>query len=172
MTNQMRRVIVIGGNGSGKTTFSVALAERLQLPLVHLDRLYWKGNWDHCTSEEFDTLLAQELEQPEWIIDGNFNRTIPVRLEACDTVFYFDFSTIRCLCGVLSRVIRNHGKCRFDMGGNCPDRFDWHFFGDVLRFNRRNRKRYRRMLSECAGKQVVIFRNRRQVNSYLANLKS
>lgn len=167
MTDQMKRIIVIGGNGSGKTTFSVALAERLQLPLVHLDRLYWKGNWEHCTKEEFDALLASELEQPLWIIDGNFNRTIPVRLAACDTVFYFDFSTVRCLFGVLSRIIRNHGKCRTDMGGNCPDRFDWQFLHAVVHFNRRNRKRYRRMLGECEGKQVVIFRNRRQVNRYL-----
>ena len=93
----MKRILIIGNAGSGKTTFAKALANKTQLPLVHLDKLYWRGTWEHTTREEFDAILQNELENGEWIIDGNFNRTIPHRLKYCDTVFYFDLPVITCL---------------------------------------------------------------------------
>ena len=73
----MNRIIVIGGNGSGKSTFSKQLAAVTHLPLVHLDRLLWHGHWQTRTREEFDALLDAELQKDRWIIDGNYNRTIP-----------------------------------------------------------------------------------------------
>ena len=77
----MQRILIIGNAGSGKTTFAKQLSEKLNLPLIHLDRLYWCGNWEHLSRDEFDVILQAELEKPQWIIDGNFNRTIPHRLQ-------------------------------------------------------------------------------------------
>jgi adenylate kinase family enzyme len=170
----MNRILVIGGNGSGKTTFSKQLSAITHLPLVHLDRLLWHGHWQTRTQEEFDTLLQAELEKDCWIIDGNYNRTIPHRLSYCDTVFYFDFSTLRCLWGVTWRVLSNYGKSRDDMGGNCPERFDSSFYKSILGFNRKHRKRYHAILEQVSaqGKTVVIFQNRRQVQRYLLHLKN
>ena len=84
----MERILIIGGNGSGKTTFARSLAEKTRLPLVHLDSLYWKENWESVGREVFDARLEVELNKPRWILDGNMNRTLPHRLEYCDTVFY------------------------------------------------------------------------------------
>ena len=103
----MKRILIIGNAGSGKTTFAKALAKKTQLPLIHLDRLFWCGEWEHLSRDEFDTILQKELEKPEWIIDGNFGRTIPHRLKYCDTVFYFDLPTITCLWSSTVRVIKN-----------------------------------------------------------------
>ena len=103
----MKKVLIIGNAGSGKTTFAKALSERTSLPLVHLDRLYWKDNWEHTTREEFDVLLQRELEESEWILDGNFNRTLPHRLQYCDTVFFFDLPTISCLWGITKRIFQS-----------------------------------------------------------------
>lgn len=169
----MKKVIVIGGNGSGKSTFSKQLATITNLPLVHLDRLLWYGNWQTRAREEFDSLLQAELEKDQWIIDGNYNRTIPLRLSRCDTVFYFDFSTLRCLCGVTWRVLTNLGRVRDDMGGNCRERFSLSFYKSILGFNKAHRKRYYALLEEAEknGKTVVIFRNRRQVKKYLNTIK-
>lgn len=136
----MKRILVIGGNGSGKTTISGKLSAKFGLPLVHLDALYWRDNWTTVSRDEFDRLLQIELEKPEWIIDGNFSRTMEHRFRYADTILYFDFSTLKCICGILKRVIKNHGESRPDMGGNCPERFDWQFMKDVFYFNRRNRK--------------------------------
>ncbi len=168
----MNRVIVIGGNGSGKSTFSKKLAAITHLPVVHLDKLRWYGNWQMREREEFDELLQQELDKEAWIIDGNYNRTIPHRLSCCDTVFYFDFSTFRCLWGVTWRVLTNLGRVRDDMGGNCRERFSLSFYQSILGFNKTHRKCYYALLNDAkkVGKTVVIFRNRRQVKKYLNTL--
>ena len=169
----MTRVMIIGGNGSGKSTFAKQLHTITGLPLVHLDRLLWYGNWQTRTREEFDALLGAELEKDVWIIDGNYNRTIPKRLSYCETVFYFDFSTLRCLWGVTWRVLTNLGRVRDDMGGDCRERFDFSFYKSILGFNKKHRKRYHAMMQEAReqGKTVVIFHNRRQVKRYLNMLE-
>lgn len=170
----MQRVIIIGDNGSGKTTFAIKLAQKTGLPLVHLDRLYWQDNWIPTPKSEYDALLQAELEKPCWILDGNMNRTIPLRLSYCDTAFYFDFPTVECLRGAIMRVIKNYGKSRPDMGGNCPERFDLSFYKAILKFNKQHRRDYHKLLSEAesGGKTVVIFKNRRQVEKYLKMMSS
>jgi len=120
----IRKALIIGSPGSGKSTFGRKLAQKTGLPLVHLDKLYWRGDWDHLTREEFDAVLQVELDKQEWIIDGNFNRTLPHRLQYCDTVFFFDLPSVTCLWGITKRVFTHYGKVRPDMGGNCQERFD------------------------------------------------
>lgn len=166
----MDRILVIGGNGSGKTTFSRQLAEKTGLPLLHLDRLYWRGNWDHTTDEEFDTLLLPELEKPRWIIDGNYRRTLPLRLTYCDTVVCFDFPRYKCLWGVITRILKNYGTCRSDMGGNCPDRFDLAFLRDVWQFNRVQRPVYHTLLSTAEDITVHTFHRRQDAWRWLDTL--
>lgn len=167
----MQRVLLIGNAGAGKTTFAKQLAQKLQLPLIHLDNLYWCGDWDHLSRDEFDALLQWELEKPQWIIDGNFNRTIPHRLQYCDTVFYFDFPTITCLAGITKRTLTNLGSVRSDMGGNCVEHFDANkraLYRNAITFNKQHRKEYYALLSRAEHAKVIIFRNRRQAKDFLA----
>ena len=119
----MHKILIIGGNGSGKTTFAKKLAQKTRLPLVHLDKLYWKDNWQHVTQEEFDSLLLPELKKNSWIIDGNMKRTLPLRLKYCDTVIIFDFPRALCLWGAIKRCISNYGKSRDDMGDIVPKKY-------------------------------------------------
>ena len=169
----MERILIIGNMGAGKTTFARSLAEKTGLPLVHLDRLYWRGTWEHLSREEFDSLLQQQLEQPRWILDGNFNRTIPHRLQYCDTVFFLDLPALTCLVGITRRTLANLGKSRPDMGGNCPERFDIHkrsLYRNVLTFNRQHRKNYYRLLENAPEVRVTVFRSRRQIHAFLRSL--
>lgn len=169
----MQKIIVIGNAGSGKTTFSKALAEKLNLPLVHLDKIFWCGKWHHISRESFDKILEEELQKDSWIIDGNFNRTLSRRLKECDTVFYFDLPTISCLWGSTKRVIQNYGKTRDDMGGYCPEYFDkhkWELYLSILKFNKQNRERYYKMLSEEKDKKIIIFKNKNDIRKFLKTL--
>lgn len=169
----MQKILIIGNAGGGKTTFAKQLAEKTGLPLVHLDRLYWHGNWEHVSREEFDGLLQAELEKPRWIIDGNFNRTIEHRLQYCDTVFFFDLPTVTCLWGITKRVLKNHGKSREDMGGNCPEHFDKQkrsLYQNVIHFNKQHRKDYYELLSKAPHAQIIVFRSRRDAKRFLASL--
>ena len=168
----MEKILIIGNAGSGKTTFAQTLSQKLQLPLVHLDKLYWCGSWEHRSREEFDALLQAELEKPRWIIDGNFNRTIPHRLQYCDTVIFFDLPTAVCLAGITKRIFSNYGKTRADMGGNCPERFDEQkrsLYRNVLSFNRHRRKDYYVLLAITPAK-VIVFNSRRQASKFLTNI--
>ena len=169
----MQRILLIGNAGAGKTTFAKQLAQKLRLPLVHLDNLYWRGDWDHLSRDEFDAILQSELEKPQWIIDGNFNRTIPQRLQYCDTVFYFDFPTITCLAGITKRTLANLGKARSDMGGNCIEHFDSHkisLYRNVLTFNKQHRRDYYELLDHAGHANVIIFRSRKQAKDFHAKL--
>lgn len=166
------RILLIGGNGAGKTTLARSLAKKLHLPLIHLDRLYWRGGWQPAPREEFMEQLTAELQKPAWIMDGNMKRTLPQRLGFCDTVIYLDFSSISCVIGVIRRILRYHGKSRPDMGGVCEERFDrrsWEFLKSVWRFNRNNRRDFYRMLHE-SGVPVIVLKNRRQVRKFLRQI--
>lgn len=165
----MKRILVIGGNGSGKSTFSKILAAKTGLPLIHLDKIFWKGNRKNISREEFDKKLEEELLKEEWIIDGNFERTLERRLQFCDTVFYFDFSTVQCLFGVTERVLKNYGRTREDMGENCPEKFDFEFYKAILRFNKKNRPKTKALLEKYKP-EVIIFKNRKQAEEYLENI--
>ncbi len=163
----MQRIIIIGSCGAGKSTLAIKLAQKLNLPLVHLDKLRFIGNWIERPREEFDKLLLAELEKPNWIIDGNYNRTIPLRMQYCDTVIFLDFPRLVCMWGVIKRVIKYHGKTRPDMGGECRERFDPEFMKYVWDFRKKHRKRYLEMLANATDKKVIILKNRRQVKKFL-----
>ncbi|EGT3616044.1 DNA topology modulation protein [Clostridium perfringens] len=165
-----KKIIVIGCGGSGKSTLSKELSRKLDIPVTHLDQIYWCGNWEHVSNERFDNLLLEVLEREKWIIDGNFNRTLPLRIEKCDTVIYLDFSRITCLYGAFKRVICNYGHTRDDMGGNCPERFDFEFFKWIWNFNKQNRSKYINILNNLESKKVYILRNREEVKKFLETI--
>ena len=93
----MERIVIIGCPGSGKSTLARELGEKLNLTVVHLDRLWWTKGWENVSREEFDERLNNALKLDSWIIDGNYSRTMDARLEKCDTIIYLDFSRWACL---------------------------------------------------------------------------
>ena len=166
----MERIVIIGCGGAGKSTLARQLGEKLDIPVVHLDRLFWKPGWVEESKEEFDRKLALELEKDRWIIDGNFNRTMPQRLQKCDTILYLDFSRLTCLLGVAKRIITTYGKVRPDMGEGCPERFDLEFLQWVWNYNKRNRQRNYQLLEQATHAEKIVLKNRRMVKQFLKNL--
>ena len=166
----MERIIIIGCGGAGKSTLARKLGEVLDLPVLHLDKLFWKPGWVETSREEFDALLAQELEKDQWIMDGNFNRTMPERIKRCDTIIYLDFSRLACLMGVLKRIITTYGKVRPDMGEGCPERIDLEFLKWVWNFNKNKRESYYKLLNEAENVETIVLKNRRTVKMFLKTL--
>lgn len=166
----MERILIIGCGGAGKSTLARQLGEKLELPVVHLDKLFWKPGWVEESSEEFDRKLAIELEKTRWIMDGNFNRTMPQRLSKCDTIIYLDFSRWACFWGVVRRIITTYGTVRPDMGDGCPERFDLNFLRWVWNYNRDKRQRNYRLLNEATHAEKIVLKNHRMVKQFLKSL--
>ena len=167
----MERVMIIGCGGAGKSTLARRLGEKTGLPVVHLDQIWWEpGHWQHMSREEFDIRLQAEMEKPRWILDGNFNRTMEVRLEQCDTVIFLDLPRLVCLTSWLGRVIKNWGTARPDMAPGCCEWFDPEMAKWIWNFNKQNRKRYLELLSRAEGKRVYILHSRWEVARFLKTL--
>lgn len=161
---RMRRAMIVGCPGSGKSRFARALAERTGLPLIYLDRLYWRPDRTTVTPEEFDRRLAQELAAPAWIIDGNYQRTLRMRLAAADTVFFLDYPPELCLRGLSER----RGKPRPDLPW-VEEEPDEAFLAFVRAFPHEGRKKLLAALKgRPKGLRLVTFRTRAEADAFLA----
>ena len=154
----MERIMIIGCGGAGKSTLARQLGEKLGLPVVHLDQLFWRPGWVNVSREEFDSLHREALAQERWIMDGNFDRTMDERIKRCDTAIYLDFSRFACLMGVCKRVLTTYGKVRPDMGEGCPERIDWEFLKWVWDFNKNKREKNYRLLNESEGVETIVLK--------------
>ncbi len=130
----MKRIMIIGSGGAGKSTLARQLGERLQLDVYHLDALMWKPGWVMASREERISIQQQLVKKDEWIIDGNFGNTLDLRLQAADTVILIDLPRIVCIYRVLKRVARYRGTTRPDMGASCEEKLDFAFLKWVWNF--------------------------------------
>lgn len=161
-----QRILVVGCSGSGKTTFSVKLGAISGLPVVHLDKFFWKPGWVQATREEFNAALQAELEKPAWILDGNYKGSLPRRLEYCDTVVYLDYPRRVCLWGIVTRAVKFYGQIRPDMGEGCPERFDWSFLKYTWNFEKEHGQATKELVKK-SGKPVIWLRSRREAEKFL-----
>ena len=161
----MKKVLIIGCPGAGKSTFARALHEKTGLPLIYLDMIWHKPDKTTVTREEFDTRLEELLHLPCFLIEGNYSRTLQRRLEACDTVFLLDYPVEVCLAGVESRI----GKKREDMPW-VETEFDPEFREFILKFATERLPHIYKCLEESKGKRVVIFRSREEAANFLETL--
>lgn len=167
----MHKVLVIGCSGAGKSVFSRLLGEKTGLPVVHLDKVYWRAGWKEPDSGEWRAAVTNLLAEPRWILDGNFGSTLEMRLRDADTVFFFDTPRWLNLTGVLRRTWRHYGRTRADLAEGCPERLDWAFLKYIWRFNRTHRPRTLARLNAYQGK-LITFRSRADVARYLAGLRA
>ena len=90
----MRRVLVIGSGGAGKSRFAVALGRRLGLPVIHLDAHFWHAGWVETPAAEWRERRWRSWSAGEaWVMDGNYGGTMAQRLATCDTVIFLDLPT-------------------------------------------------------------------------------
>lgn len=168
----MKRVVVIGSGGSGKSTFSRQLGEVTGLPVVHLDKLYWHAGWVKTPADEWQAIVQRELDKPEWIMDGNFGGTRAIRLAACDTVIFLDLPRWLCMYRIVKRTIKYHKGTRPDMAEGCEERFDPEFLLWVWNYPSSGRKRVIQELDELADKEIITLKSRTEVTDFLDGFSS
>ena len=160
----MKKIIVIGCPGSGKSTFSRTLHKITGISLFHLDMMYWNADRTTVERSVFLERLNDALGKSEWIIDGNYNSTMEMRIAACDTVFFLDYPLDVCLDGVKSR----RGKIRSDMPWIETEE-DAEFTEFIKKFNEDNRPQVIKLLEKYkCEKNIVIFKSREEADKFLS----
>ncbi len=162
----MKKIVVIGCPGSGKSTFSRALHKISGIPLFHLDLLFW--NQDQTTVEKsvFFERLSEILQKSEWILDGNYASTMEFRIKACDTIVFLDFPVEVCLDGVAERK----GKPRSDMPWIESEKEDEEFLRFIKNYSCECRPQVMQLLEKYSEKNILLFKTRAEADDFLTQL--
>lgn len=161
---------MIGSGGAGKSTFSRRLGEVTGLPVIHLDSLFWRPNWERMPEDEWAATVSELAAGEAWIMDGNFGGTREIRVRASDTIILLDIARVRCLYRILKRVIMYHGRSRPDMAAGCNEKIDLEFLLWVWNYKNQGRKRALAGLDKMPGKDIVILKSPREVEAYLMRM--
>lgn len=165
----MKRVVVIGSPGAGKTEFSRRLASLTGLPLIHLDLIYHDATKDYKQNRESWLGAVQtEITKPSWIIDGNYKSSFELRLPAADTIVFLDYPTKLSIFRAFKRRFQYIRKTRADMPDTWKEKLDWQLFWFIVRFNRHDAPNIRDLLvTYQTDKQIIVFRHPAQAEHYL-----
>jgi len=166
----MKRVVVIGSGGSGKSTFAKQLSKRTGIDAIHLDREYWRPNWEKTPADEWEAKVAEMTRKESWIMDGNFGGTRKMRMQACDTVIFLDLPRYICIYRILKRTVLYYGKTRPDMAEGCNERFDLEFLLWVWNYPMRGGRRIIAELESCSEKNVIVLRSRNAASKFLESI--
>lgn len=165
----MSRIVVVGCGGSGKSMLARQLGQVADLPVIHLDGVYYAPDWNPLSIEEFSARQRELVTGARWVIDGNYASTLPIRLAAADIVVMLDLPAIVCLWGILKRRIRYRGGQHPDVG--VYDRVNLSFLRYVLGYRRAMGPRVRHLVAEHAPHaQFHAPRSRRQVRRLIRRL--
>lgn len=162
----MQKTIIIGCPGSGKTTFAKKLSQLTNLPLIHLDAIWHKPDRTHISREEFDEILSKILSKKQWIIDGNYNRTMEMRMKYCDTIILFELDSETCLQGATERL----SVQRDDMPW-IDSKLDIRLQQEIEEFSEKVLPDIYALINKYgANKEVIVFTSRKQADDYLSQL--
>jgi adenylate kinase family enzyme len=166
--DDLRRVAVLGCSGAGKSTVAAELANRIGLPLVHLDELFWQPGWRMPDEESWRAVQRRLVAAPAWVLDGNYSSTYDERLPLADTVVVIEAPRVLCLVRVLRRTWRLRGT---ELAPGCPHRVDLGHLRYVWQFPRRHRTRLEAALAALGPEtRVVRLRGSRQTRDFLTSL--
>jgi adenylate kinase family enzyme len=167
-----RRILILGPSGAGKSTLARRIGERLGIPVVHLDALYWNPGWVPSEVEQFRARVAQAAARDRWIMDGNYTANLDLRLPRADAVIWLDLPRSIYFRRSLWRSIRNYGRARDDVGSGCPERFDLSFFKDwVWTYPVRSRAQHRQLMSRLPANVLgITLTSPREVTQFESNL--
>jgi adenylate kinase family enzyme len=164
----VKRVAIIGAGGAGKSTVATALGARTGLPVIHLDRLYWRPGWVPTPDDEWNEIHAGLLAGDRWIIDGNYGGEMEPRIVAADTVIFLDLNRWVCLLGALQRQWRWRRGGRPDAAPGLRERIDLKFLWWIFRYNDTRRPAVLARLAKAAPTtRVIRLRSRREAREFL-----
>jgi adenylate kinase family enzyme len=168
----MKRVMIVGSSGAGKSTFAKRLGAIIGAPVVHLDALFWNPGWQECETSEFRRRVTEALAGDAWVTDGNYiSKTFDLRVPRADAIIVLLQPRWRCMTRVLTRWLQNRGRTRDDIGPDCPEKIDVPFLQWVWEYERKSLPRLEAILRQVETR-VVRLKGDAAARDYLARLAS
>ena len=167
----MKRIMIIGSCGAGKSTLAKKIHDITQLPLIHLDKEYWQPGWVEPAPELWQQKNKELIQREQWIIDGNYGSSMTERIQRADTIVDLHVPSWKALYRVLKRVRRYKGQARPDMAADCQERINLAFLHYVLMFNlSRKPQNLKRLQAHAQGKTIYTLKSDREVSQFLEML--
>lgn len=167
----MKRIVIVGCSGAGKTTVAKVLGYRLGLPVIHIDQIAFQPGWVQIDNASLDRKLTRIMAKKSWILEGNYGRTMAWRISKADTVIFLDYPRWICMLRVVKRVLSHYGKTRPDMADGCAEQFDWGFMKWVWNYAKQDRPKTLRKVEEGGkGKRILHLRSPMELDVFLSSL--
>ncbi len=167
-----QRILVIGSPGAGKSTFAKELAQIINIPLYHLDKVYWLPNFEKPNEVEWQKKLDEIIKLDNWIMDGNYHATLDKRLSCATMVYFLDYSKYLCVKSVLKRMKEYEHTKRDDITTGCIETYDREFLQWVWDFPQKYRPILMSKLAKYPHIKVITFTTRQDAKKYLEDLKN
>lgn len=165
----MKRILVIGCPGSGKSTFSKKLSKALNYPILHLDRIFHIDNYNQISRDLLKSKIKAFIdENDQYVIDGNYSGTLEYRLQSADSVFYFNIDLDICLDNAINRCKKNEPRDDIAPGFD-NSIIDPEFIDFIKNFNVDRKPRIEKILANFKG-DIIRFNNYQDVDLYLKKL--
>ncbi len=152
----MRRVLVLGPPGAGKSTLALQLGAKLGLPVHHLDHVFFRPGWVQVPLQDFTAEVGRIAAGQSWVIDGNYMAALEPHLRTADTVIYLDLPPWITVRRILRRTLNTYGHTRPDGPVDCPERVDLGFIKYSWNFNRDERATNLKFIDDFAGGKVIL----------------
>jgi adenylate kinase family enzyme len=165
----MRRVLVLGSGGAGKSVFARRLGEMLNIEVKHLDKFYWRRGWTEPSKDEWLQTVIELTHGDSWIIDGNYSGTIEARIQRCDTIIFLDMPRWLCLWRVVKRRLLYPNGSRPDMAEGCPEQLNPEFLSWIWNYSRRSKPKIVRLINRYSeNRRIVWLRSTAEVERFLS----
>ena len=162
---EINRISIIGGPGTGKTTLAINLGNELKLPIYHMDQIAHLPNWIKRTKEERDKIILEKINEKKKVIDGTYKGTLESRIKKSDLVIFLNYSTLSKISGIIKRYIKGRGKEKRELPG-CKEKISLEFLKYTFTWNIKQRKKIEDILNKNNKKDILIFKSRKELNNW------
>ena len=165
MLQNVNKISIVGGPGTGKSTLAENLGKVLDLPVYHIDGIHHLAHWQKRDTDERDQIILDKISNSKWIMDGTYKNTLQKRVENSDMVIFLNYSKLARLKGILSRYIKHKGEEKPEIPG-CKEKMDLEFIKFTINWDKTKKKLVDEALEKNKSKKILIFKNRKNLNNW------